>query len=66
VLVCAEAEVWVQSASRLWMGGVDYGLNVRHVDDLHHWMEAMEGEDAEGCDPTEGRRGKGEPAAIAV
>ena len=45
----------MQSAGRVSLWGVDYGLNVRHVDDLHQWMEAMDADDAEGCDPSGSR-----------
>ena len=44
----AESEVWVQSASRVSLWSADYGLNVRHVDDLHQWMAAVE-DDGVGC-----------------
>ena len=54
---CAESEVWVQSASRVSLWSADYGLNVRHVDDLHQWMAAVE-DDGVGCQQSARREEK--------
>ena len=46
----AGSEVWVQSASRVGLLGLDFGLNLRHVDDIASWVRQVE--DADGHSPS--------------
>ena len=44
------SEVWVQSASRLQLWDVDYGLNLRHVDDARTFIESRaQSSEGAGC-----------------